>query len=111
VQRKHSSPQGGTLMISESFFTPGPSSVLAHSWALSVFRVEDHLAQQRVLRALDLLGRADLTAFATRQGRESFVIIDWDSTSGDVDAKQIVMTADRHAAITFTNRERQASLP
>jgi hypothetical protein len=98
-------------MISESFFTPGPSSVPAHSWALSVFRVEDHLAQQRVLRALRRLGRADLTALGTQRGGETFVVIDWDVTSDKVNAKQIVMSADRHAAITFTSRESQAALP
>jgi hypothetical protein len=112
VQRKHSSPRGGTLVISENFFTPEPSSsVLAHTWALSVFRVEDHSAQQRVLRALRLLGRADLTALGMQRCGEAFVVIDWDSMSDEVHARHVVMAADAHAEIAFDSRRGQAVLP
>ena len=97
-------------MISESFFTPESRSVLAHTWALSVFRVEDHVAQQRVLQALQRLGRADLTAMGTQRGDETFVVIDWDSLADGSHAKQVVMAADRHATITYAS-ERQEALP
>jgi hypothetical protein len=97
-------------MISEVFLPPEPCSVLAHSWALSVFRVEDHMAQQRVLRALRQLGRADVTAMGTQRGSETFVVIDWDSASDEPHTKSVVMAADRHAAITFTS-EGRVSLP
>ena len=97
-------------MISESFFTPEPQSVLAHTWALSVFRVEDHAAQQRVLLALRRLGRDDLTAMGTQRGNETFVVIDWDSLSDEGYAKQVVSAADPHAAITYAS-ERQGVLP
>lgn len=86
-----------------------PSSVLAHRWALSVFRVEDQSAQQRVLHALSRLGRADLTATAAQRGDETFVIIDWDVTADD--AQHVVMVADRNAAMTFRSRERGPTLP
>jgi hypothetical protein len=98
-------------MISESFFTPEPpSSVLAHTWALSVFRVQDHVAQQRVLRALHLLGRADLTAHGEQRGEETFVVVDWDSKSGEVNARQVVIAADEHAETAFTSSG-QETLP
>ena len=90
-------------MISESLFTPEPRSVLAHTWALSVFRVEDHVAQQRVLRALRRLGRADLTAIGTQRGSETFVVIDWDAVLDEGRAIQVVMAADRHATVTFSH--------
>ena len=80
-------------MISENFFTPEPpSSVLAHTWALSVFRVDDYMAEQRVLRALRLLGR-----------------IDWDSLSDEVHLRQVVMAADAHPEIMASAR--QEALP
>lgn len=91
-------------MISETLFTREPGPVLTHSWAVSVFRVEDHVAQQRVLRALRRLGRADLTAIGTQRGGETFVVIDWDFASDEVQAKQVVLTADRRATNTFTSR-------
>jgi len=99
-------------MISDSFFPPEPpSSVLAHTWALSVFRVQDHVAQQRVLRALRLLGRADLTALGMQWDGETFVVIDWDSQSDEVHAGQVVMAADAHAEIAFASSRSQAVLP
>jgi hypothetical protein len=91
-------------MISESDLPPEPGTVLAHTWALSVFRVEDHVAQQRVLRALRRLGRADLTAMGTRRGSETFVVIDWDSASCGFPPTEVVLTADRRAMTTFTSR-------
>jgi hypothetical protein len=97
-------------MMSESFFTPGRCSVLARPRTLRIFRVKDHVAQQRVLRALRRLGRADLAAIAAERGDESFVIIDWDVAAGDLPAQQLVTVADRDAAMTFRSRETGASL-
>lgn len=94
-------------MISESFFPPESRSVLDHTWALSVFRVEDHAAQQRVLQALRGLGRADLTAMGTQRGDETFVVIDWDSLSDGGYAKQVVMAVDRHATVTYASERRE----
>ena len=88
-------------MISESFLPPELYSRHAHPWALSVFRVENPQAQQRVLQALRRLGRADLTVLGTQRGNEAFVVIDWDATLAE--ARPVVMAADRHAAITFTS--------
>lgn len=90
-------------MISEIPFTPERSSGVLPTWALSVFRVEDHVAQQRVLRALRRLGRADLTAMGTRRGSESFVVIDWDSAADGFPPVEVVLTADRRATTTFTS--------
>lgn len=99
-------------MISDTFFPPEPpSSVVAHTWALSVFRVQDHTAQQRVLRALRRLGRADLTALGTQRDGESFVVIDWDTLSDQVHAGQVVMAADAHAEIAFASGGSRAALP
>ncbi len=93
-------------MISETSPTAEPpSSVLTHSWALSVFRVENHEAQQRVLRALHWLGYAGVSAIGAQRDDETFVIIDWDSAADQAGAKQVVMLADRDAATTFTSRD------
>lgn len=97
-------------MISESAFTPQQSSGVAPTWALSVFRVEDHVAQQRVLRALRRLGRADVTAMGTRRGSETFVVIDWDCASDGFPPPEVVLTADRRATTMFTSR-REGALP
>lgn len=96
--------------MSQTFFTPGPSALPAHSWALSVFRVEDQVAQQRVLRALRRLGRADLSAIGTQRGSETFVIIDWDAMSDGTRTTSAVMAADRHAEVTFRSRQREVLL-
>lgn len=97
-------------MTSDSAFTPEWSSGVAPTWALSVFRVEDHVAQQRVLRALRRLGRADLTAVGTRRGSETFVVIDWDCASNGFPPPEVVLTADRRATNTFTSR-REVAFP
>ncbi|KAA1397671.1 hypothetical protein [Aeromicrobium ginsengisoli] len=72
--------------------------------------MEDHKAQQRVLEALRRLRRGDLTAVGTQRDGETFVIIDWNSASDETQAKQVVMAADRHAAITFTSKHGAVSL-
>lgn len=97
-------------MISETPFTPERRSGVPPTWALSVFRVEDHVAQQRVLRALRRLGRADLTAMGTRRGSEFFVVIDWDCASDGFPPTKVVLTADRRASTSFTSRS-EVALP
>lgn len=96
-------------MISQTTSNPEPpSSVLTHTWALSVFRVKDHRAQQRVLRALSSLGRADLTALGMQRDDETFVVVDWDAVSDKFHAQHAVMGADAHAKIAFMSRSRTA---
>lgn len=92
----------------ETSVTPEPNAVLAHPWALSVYRVEDRSAQQRILRAIRRLDRHHLTATGAQRGSEIFVIVDCDSASSAVQAKQAVMAADRHAAVAFASQSQAA---
>ena len=76
-------------------------------WSLYVFSVAGSRAQQQILRSITHLQRDGVTALGTRRGSEYFVIVDYDTAGDRSQAKQVVLSIDPHATISFAGRKHQ----